>query len=346
LKSAEMSVEQSTAKQQVKAWKELIHSLPIILSAKNRKAHVESNFEEIDQACTEIGQTPDAVFRSLKRMSSAILRKAKKVESDEDESSSSDSSDDDEALEFSNVIEKSKPKIPIKRAATDRTCIECDGPISKTSKGLCRECYDKLHSRKCTSCGRPVSRNSKKSKKLCKGCYNDLHSRKCTSCGGPISSNSKGLCRDCNNNRGSSRSCDSCGGPISNKSKGLCKECYHNRPKSSKKSVSSKKAELKKPVSGKKAESKKVVSNSTKKDICAQCMNDCIIFEDDMCEECYSETVNKQGSKRAKDNSEDTPVKRNSSKKKKSKRPANDSSSESNAFSKKKKRRMTEDSDD
>jgi len=299
-----MSTERSTAKQQAKAWKDLVHILPIILSAENSKTHIESNFEEIDQACAEVGQTPDAVFGRLKRMSSAIVRKAKHEngQSDEDESSSSDSSDDDQALEFSNV---GKNSTQLKTVDVGRVCDSCGGQISKKSKGLCQECY----------------KDSKR------------------------------------------RRCSSCNGPVSTSSKGLCKKCYDNSFKSAKKSVSSKKAdpkksvsnsikkvepkksEPKKPVSSKKADPKKSVSNSIKKaepkkDICAQCLNDCEIFENDMCKDCYSETVNK----RAKDTSEDTPVKRDSSKKKKSKRSANGSSSESDAKSKK--RRMTEDSDE
>jgi len=339
LEFAKMSTERSTAKQQVKAWKDLIHILPIILSADNSKTHVESNFEEIDQACAEVGQTPDAIFGRLKRMSSAIVRKAKRVNgrNDEDESSSSASSDDDQALEFSNMGKKTKPS-KLKQVDKGRKCSDCSGPISVNSKGLCRACYDKRQIRSCISCGAPRSNGSKE------------------------------LCKTCFNNRRSSRACISCNGPISKSSKGLCKKCYNEPPKSANESVSSKKvdpkmsepktpvrnsikkaepkkSEPKKSVSSKKADPKKSVSKSIKeaepkKDICSQCMNDCFIFGVDMCEDCYSETVNK----RAKGNLENTPVKRDSSKKKKSKRSANGSSSESDAKSKK--RHMTEDLDE
>jgi len=63
-----MSVEKATAKKQAEAWETLVSVLPVILSAENSKDHVKSNFKGIDKACTEFGQTPDAVFGRLKRI--------------------------------------------------------------------------------------------------------------------------------------------------------------------------------------------------------------------------------------------------------------------------------------
>jgi len=172
-----MADERPTANQKAKDWETLINALPAILSTEYSKTDVDSNFEEIVQACNEVGQSPNVVFRQLKRISAAVVRQAKRENRRKDkvlsetESSSSDSSDDGQAIEFSNGI---KTIAPLKTVDNHRKCSECGGPISKKSKGLCR------------------------------GCYNDLHSRKCASCGGPISSKSKGLCRACHASRGKS----------------------------------------------------------------------------------------------------------------------------------------------
>jgi len=201
-----MSAEKVSAKEQAEAWKTLVSVLPVILSAENSKDHVKSNFGGIDKACTEFGQTPDAVFGRLKRMSSAIVRQAKheKVQSNGDANEvdgiSSDSSDGDQPLEFTKEAVKPKSNQPIK-AAKGRNCDSCGGPISKNSKGLCKDCHN--------------NRGGKRS---------------CDSCGGPISSKSKGLCRDCHNNRGKLTSSKPIGPKKHKKGeRDICVQCMEDR---------------------------------------------------------------------------------------------------------------------
>jgi len=138
-----MSVEKVTAKKQAEAWKTLVSVLPTILSAENSKDHVKSNFGEIKQACNEFGQTPDAVFGRLKRMSSEIVRQAKheKVQSDGDANEVDGSSSDDRPLEFTKQAVKPKKH----QRCKFEICIQCKEKCivdENDESGLCGKCHE------------------------------------------------------------------------------------------------------------------------------------------------------------------------------------------------------------
>jgi len=79
---------------QAEAWESFVRLIPEILAGTKNKSQVKANMANIKQACSNLGQDPERIFRNLSHVSSAICNQVKEEKSLQSEGKMSTSDDD------------------------------------------------------------------------------------------------------------------------------------------------------------------------------------------------------------------------------------------------------------